>query len=49
MLRLVPVSLREGAYALGIPKWKTILKIVLPTALTGIVTGIMLADRTGRR
>ena len=43
MLRLVPVSLREGAYALGIAKWKTILKIVLPTALTGIVTGIMLA------
>jgi phosphate transport system permease protein len=43
MLRLVPTALREGAYALGIPKWKTILKIVLPTALTGIVTGIMLA------
>src|SRR5262245_26378245 len=43
MLRLVPVSLREGAYALGIPKWKTILKIVLPTAGAGIVTGIMLA------
>lgn len=43
MLRLVPASLREGAYALGIPKWKTILKIVLPTAATGIVTGVMLA------
>jgi phosphate transport system permease protein len=43
MLRLVPMSLREGAYALGIPKWKTIVKIVLPTAATGIVTGIMLA------
>ncbi|HEY7173665.1 MAG TPA: phosphate ABC transporter permease PstA, partial [Micromonosporaceae bacterium] len=43
MLRLVPVSLREGAYALGIPKWKTIVKIVLPTAATGIITGIMLA------
>jgi phosphate transport system permease protein len=43
MLRLVPTALREGAYALGIAKWKTILKIVLPTALTGIVTGIMLA------
>jgi len=43
MLRLVPAALREGAYALGIPKWKTILKIVLPTAATGIVTGIMLA------
>jgi phosphate transport system permease protein len=43
MLRLVPIALREGAYALGIAKWKTILKIVLPTAATGIVTGIMLA------
>jgi phosphate transport system permease protein len=43
MLRLVPAALREGAYALGIPKWKTIVKIVLPTAATGIVTGIMLA------
>ena len=43
MLRLVPGALREGAYALGIPKWKTILKIVLPTAAAGIVTGVMLA------
>lgn len=43
MLRLVPASLREGAYALGIAKWRTILRIVLPTALPGIVTGIMLA------
>jgi phosphate transport system permease protein len=43
MLRLVPSALREGAYALGIPKWKTILRIVLPTALPGIVTGVMLA------
>ncbi|MGW4465456.1 phosphate ABC transporter permease PstA [Micromonospora sp. NPDC004704] len=43
MLRLVPAPLREGSYALGIPKWKTILKIVLPTALPGIVTGVMLA------
>jgi phosphate transport system permease protein len=43
MLRLVPAPLREGAYALGVPKWKTIMKIVLPTALPGIVTGIMLA------
>jgi phosphate transport system permease protein len=43
MLRLVPGELREGAYALGIPKWKTIIKIVLPTAAAGIVTGIMLA------
>jgi phosphate transport system permease protein len=43
MLRLVPGPLREGAYALGVPQWKTILKVVLPTALSGIVTGIMLA------
>jgi phosphate transport system permease protein len=43
MLRLVPASLREGSYALGIPRWKTITKIVIPTALPGIVTGVMLA------
>ena len=43
MLRLVPGPLREGAYALGVPQWKTILRIVLPTALPGIITGIMLA------
>ncbi|HEX3811316.1 MAG TPA: phosphate ABC transporter permease PstA [Mycobacteriales bacterium] len=42
MLRLVPAELRESSYALGIPKWKTILRIVLPTALGGIVTGVML-------
>ena len=43
MLRLVPGPLREGAYALGVPQWKTILQVVLPTALPGIVTGVMLA------
>ncbi|QDZ43147.1 phosphate ABC transporter permease PstA [Corynebacterium sp. sy039] len=43
MLRIVPVELRESSYALGVPKWKTIMRIVLPTALSGIVTGIMLA------
>jgi phosphate transport system permease protein len=43
MLRLVPDALREGSYALGIPKWKTIMRVVLPTALPGIVTGVMLA------
>ncbi|WP_432985023.1 phosphate ABC transporter permease PstA [Dactylosporangium sp. CA-233914] len=43
MLRLVPGALREGSYALGVPKWKTITSIVLPTALPGIVTGVMLA------
>ena len=42
MLKLVPNDLREAAYALGVPKWRTILSIVLPTALGGIVTGIML-------
>lgn len=43
MLRIVPAALREAAYALGIPKWRTILRIVLPTAMSGIVTGVMLA------
>jgi phosphate transport system permease protein len=43
MLRIVPNHLREAAYALGVPKWKTIVKVVLPTAMAGIVTGIMLA------
>jgi phosphate transport system permease protein len=42
MLRLVPGELREAAYALGIPRWRTILRIVLPTATGGIVTGVML-------
>jgi phosphate transport system permease protein len=43
MLRLVPDELREASYALGVPKWKTIVRIVLPTALSGMVTGVMLA------
>jgi phosphate transport system permease protein len=43
MLRLVPTALREGAYALGVPQWLTIVRIVIPTALPGIVTGVMLA------
>jgi len=43
MLKLVPNELREAAYALGVPKWRTVLKVVLPTALAGIVTGITLA------
>lgn len=43
MLRIVPMDLREASYALGVPKWKTILRIVMPTALSGIVTGVMLA------
>ena len=43
MLRLVPNELREASYALGVPKWLTILKVVLPTAIAGITTGVMLA------
>jgi len=42
MLKLVPNELREASYALGVPKWKTIVRIVLPTAASGIITGIML-------
>src|SRR4029077_2070636 len=43
MLRLGPNELREASYALGVPKWKTIVKVVLPTAIAGILTGITLA------
>ncbi len=43
MLRLVPQDLREASYALGIPKWKTIMRIVVPIALPGMITGILLA------
>jgi phosphate transport system permease protein len=43
MLKIVPDSLREGSYALGIQKWVTVVRIVLPAALAGIVTGVMLA------
>ena len=43
MMRLVPADLREAAYALGVPKWRTILKVVFPTAFGGIITGVMLA------
>ena len=43
MLRIVPMDLREASYALGVPKWKTIARIVIPTALPGIITGVMLA------
>jgi phosphate transport system permease protein len=42
MLKLVPNELREASYALGVPKWKTVLRIVVPTALSGITTGIVL-------
>ncbi|MBT5575862.1 MAG: phosphate ABC transporter permease PstA [Microbacteriaceae bacterium] len=43
MLRLVPNELREASFALGVPKWLTILKVVLPTSIAGITTGVMLA------
>ena len=42
MLKLVPDSLREASYALGVPKWKTILRIVVPTSYSGILTGVVL-------
>lgn len=42
-IRLVPVSIREGALALGLPRWKMILRVVLPTASRGIMTGSILA------
>jgi len=43
MLRIVPDGLREASFALGVSKWRTVAKVVLPTALAGIVTGVMLA------
>src|SRR5699024_11408544 len=43
MLRLVPHDLREASYALGVPKWLTIIKVVLRTAIGGIGTGVTLA------
>jgi phosphate transport system permease protein len=42
MLRLVPNELREASYALGVPKYRTIWRVVLPTSLAGIVTGVVL-------
>jgi phosphate transport system permease protein len=43
VLKLVPNELREAAYALGVPKWRTIVKVVLPTSIAGLATGITLA------
>jgi phosphate transport system permease protein len=43
MFRLVPMDLREASYALGVPKWRTILKVVVPTAIGGVITGVVLA------
>jgi phosphate transport system permease protein len=42
-LRLVPDALREASLALGIPRWKTILQVVLPTASAGVITGVVLS------
>jgi phosphate transport system permease protein len=43
ILKLVPDELREASYALGVPRWRTVFSVVLPTALSGITTGVMLA------
>jgi phosphate transport system permease protein len=43
MLKIVPDGLREASYALGVPKWRTVVSVVLPTALAGIITGVMVA------
>lgn len=43
MLRLVPNELREASLALGVPRWRTITKVVLPTSIAGITTGVMIA------
>ena len=42
MLKLVPQELREASYALGVSKWKTIIRVVIPAAFGGIMTGVML-------
>lgn len=42
MLKLVPDSLREASYALGVSKWRTIFNVVLPTSISGVLTGIVL-------
>ena len=43
MLKIVPNELREASYALGVPKWLTIVKVVIPTAIAGIATGVTLS------
>lgn len=43
MLKLVPNELREASFALGVPKWLTVVKVVLPTSIAGIMTGVTLA------
>jgi phosphate transport system permease protein len=43
MLKIVPNELREASFALGVPKWRTVLKVVIPTSIAGIASGITLA------
>ncbi|THG29810.1 phosphate ABC transporter permease PstA [Naasia lichenicola] len=43
MLKLVPNELREASFALGVPRWLTVVKVVLPTSVAGIITGVMLS------
>lgn len=43
VLRLVPDTLREASLALGVPRWRTIMRVVLPTARAGLLTGILLS------
>ena len=43
MLKLVPDELREASYALGVSKWKTIMRIVVPIAMPGIISGVLLS------
>lgn len=43
LLRIVPNELREASYALGVPKWRTILRVVIPTSISGIVAGVIIA------
>lgn len=43
ILKIVPNELREASFALGVPKWLTIVKVILPTSIAGLTTGVMLA------
>jgi phosphate transport system permease protein len=43
VLELVPDTLREAAYALGVTRWRTVIRVTLPTALGGLLTGVLLA------
>src|SRR5207302_10363785 len=47
VLNLVPSSLREAALALGSPRWRVIVRVVLPTSLSGLLTGALLAIARG--